>query len=181
MIALVVAALLVADAPQRRGFTLQLGLGLGATYRRSRQRLELRPGLAPLSLGIGAFVSPRLAVMARVAGTNYTEGADVRMSGFYGAVAQRWFGEAVTVSGGLGVGLFGIDDLKFYSRQDWSLFPDVGKDVQVGVSTTLRVGFAVARWRRHALQVSSEVLTTVLTNEPHLAVGHALEFGWQFF
>lgn len=181
LVAAVADAPAAPPAPERQRFTFQLGLGIGATYHHDGDRVVVRPGVAPLSLGIGWFIDPRWSVMARIGGTNYTEGRDVRMNGFYGAVAQRWLRDALYVSAGAGVGLFGIDNLKFYPSQDWSVFPDVEHDVTAGLSTSLRAGFAFANWRRHSLQLSFEVFPSFFGRSPHVVVGQSAKLEWQFF
>lgn len=181
MLSLLVVVLLAAPAPHRRGFTTQLGLGVGATTHGQDGRRDVHLGVAPLSLGVGGFVNPRWAVMARVGGTNYTDGPDVRMSGFYGVVAQRWVSDTVFFAFGAGLGLFGIDDLKFYRGQNWSVFPDVETNVKAGASGSFRIGYALANWRHHSVQFSYELFPSVFTATPRIVVGQAFKLEWQFF
>lgn len=56
----------------RHGFTMELGLGISETAVTSdvEGREHSQIGLAPLSIGLGGFLSPRLAIIARAAGTS---------------------------------------------------------------------------------------------------------------
>jgi hypothetical protein len=63
-----------AEAPNREGFTLEVGLGAALTILSAEGfDTETKGGLAPLSLSLGGFLSPDVALMARRAGTSYFE------------------------------------------------------------------------------------------------------------
>lgn len=179
MLAVLFALAEVATEP--KPLTFRLGLGAAVTYHRRVDRLELRPGVAPLSLGLGAFVAPRWAVLARVGGTNYTDGADVRMSGAYGAQVQFWWLDHAYVGAGLGLAMLGRDDLKFYRKQDWSVFPDAEKDLRFGFSSSVSFGYVVFARGRHTLQFELELFPSMFATPPHLVVGQGLQLQWQFF
>src|SRR5262245_37636406 len=89
-----------AQMPVRQGFTLELGLG-GAVTTANDQIDAFAPGgggipvertfrtsggLAPLSLSLGGFLNPDVALMFRIAGTTYTPTFYAYLNDFMGPV-----------------------------------------------------------------------------------------------
>lgn len=97
---LAVMVLLAGDrafAQDRGGFTALVDLGVGIQNDTSIEETEV--GLAGISFGVGGFVTPDLAVMFRLAGTNVNyelAGGDYgQISGVAGAAVQWWLSKPV--------------------------------------------------------------------------------------
>ncbi|HEY3667222.1 MAG TPA: hypothetical protein VGL19_14535, partial [Polyangiaceae bacterium] len=95
-----------AAAPHHSGFTGDLGIGVGITTRPVEsftdcfsttgqcagvdtgvhKSTEAKFGLAPLSLSLGGFLTPKLALLFRAAGTSYFVGNRQYLDAFYGGV-----------------------------------------------------------------------------------------------
>ena len=163
----------------RHGFTIELGLGLGETAVGSdtQGRDHTALGLAPLSLGIGGFLSPRLALMGRAAGTSYSRD-DARgnsydtVNGFYGANLQYWATDRFYIGGGPGLAVLVADP-----------YGSATKDVrfaEVGFGLNARAGFAFALPGDHnALTIGIDAFGSRF--EKSSTVASALTLGWQFF
>jgi hypothetical protein len=144
---------------ERAGFTADIGLGVGTTIvTGDGARDGFRPGLAPLAIGLGYYVHPRIALGLRVSGSNYNEDRVVYMNGFYGAVityeAGNW-----ELHAGAGIALAGIDTLKLYDSQNFSLTPDVDKG-------------------RHHIAAAFEFTPAVYGDHTRIGVGLRLEWHW---
>lgn len=139
------AAPCVAEEPRREGFTLEVGLGGAATTVSPKGgESETRGGLAPLSLSLGGFLSPEVALMARLGGTSFFEtfGSDTIQltNAFYGVTLQYWPIDALFLGGGFGFAVF--DDNPFFG----------GDRVQgeTGVGLTARLGWSFVTSRHHS-------------------------------
>lgn len=159
--------------PERRGFTLELGIGAAVTLI-VNDSSEAHAGLAPLSLSLGAFATPDLAILFRASGTSYF----TRLGGntaqiahnFYGAAVQYWLDDPVFIGGGIGVTLY--DDNVLFGGGDYIAS-------STGVGLELRAGYCVGLWDRNALAFAVEVLPAMYDGA--FVVGTALQFQWQLF
>ncbi len=107
-------------APERGGFTLSLSAGAGAfaSFQVDGDNV-VEPAIAPLSIGLGGFISPRVAVLMRASMTMFRyspQGRGVAESRlettltrslFLGVSAQRWLSDSWTVETGLGFSFIG--------------------------------------------------------------------------
>lgn len=107
-------------APERGGFTLSLSAGAGAfaSFQVDGDNV-LETAIAPLSIGLGGFISPRVAILMRASATGFRYSpqgrglAESRLkptltrSLFLGVSAQRWLSDSWTVETGLGFSFIG--------------------------------------------------------------------------
>ena len=164
---------------QRHGFTMELGLGMSRTGTRSEVdgRDHSAFGLAPLSLGLGGFLTPHLALIGRAAGTSYfredPRGTSYQtVSGFYGPTLQYWPTERLFVGGGVGLAVLAAD-----------LYKDASKDVrflETGFGLNARAGWAfLLPGTHHAFTLSVDAFGSRFDKSNTLAT--AMNLGWQFF
>lgn len=175
------------------GFTAEVGLGLAFLTSSSHEpmRDHSNIGLAPLQLSLGGWVSPKVALMFRMAGTSYFRqtaddlytvdkyGVPQKSGGktyqigsdFYGGVVQYWPSERFFVSGGVGLALFGTNPLQ-----------DIPKEYQfteTGLGFDARAGWVFAvGGKQHAFGLVAEVIPTFTSKTT--AIGSALNLQWQF-
>jgi hypothetical protein len=92
-----------AEAPDRarEGATSEIAAGLGVIAGGGSSLTSV----GGLSLGFGGFLTPRVALTARVAGATYIGGGGVVYVGFAGPSAQVWMADRAWVGGGVGLGL----------------------------------------------------------------------------
>jgi hypothetical protein len=177
--------------PNRRGFTLELGLGGALTFLSTEvtssyfcggsgcpptpppstksTETQTYGGLAPLSLGIGGFVSPQFALLFRAASSSYFRSGDQWTNSIYGGVIQYWPADIVFVSGGAGVAVLGQS----------SFFATDESSTRTGFGFFARAGIAVASFTHHSLRFAVEALPAFY--ERRSAVGTTLVFEWQYF
>jgi hypothetical protein len=163
----------LADAPRREGFTLEVGLGMSlTTLAPDVGESETRFGLAPLSLSLGGFLTPDVAMMARIAGTSYFEefgGDTVQLgSNFYGLALQYWPADVVFIGGGFGFALF--DDNPFFGG---------GNRIagEGGWALMARAGWSFATLRDHSFALVYELIPAFY--DGFNVFGHALIVQYQ--
>jgi hypothetical protein len=151
-------------APDHSGFTGDLGIGIGITSQpvetfsicasssgsctftsRVDKSTDVRVGLAPLSLSLGAFLTPKVALLFRASGTSFFQGNTQYVDTFYGAVVEVWPHDRFFVGGGPGVGYYGTNPL----LSDYN-------DGQAAFALDARAGAALLQGRNHALTLSVE-------------------------
>jgi hypothetical protein len=171
-----------ADAPARHGFTFELGLGGGMTILNEDLSSITRPGngpiiedrytrtrvfgaIAPLSFGIGGFLTERVALLFRAAGTAYIKTLleYAELNNFYGAVVEVWPSERLMWSAGLGLGFHGPNPL------------DTG-EVDLGVAASLRGHYALLASSKQTLGLSLELTPAVYQFDRIMGV--ALNVEW---
>lgn len=161
----------------RKGFTFELGLGVAMTHDADGTASRTRLGIAPLSASLGGFVSPRVALLGRAAGTSYFGTNDAGRTaqyvyGYYGVHLQYWLSERWMVSGGPGLLL---------SWESPFLVEPVGgslKSQRTGFGASLRSGYAVFTNPHHTLRFSLEAFPG--TYGKGFVFGSAVNFEWQF-
>lgn len=169
------AAASAGEAPERNGFTLELGIGLGFMHVFPEEGDSTNDvGMAPLSLSLGGFLNNSMAIMFRVAGvSNLEEVAGEKIVSFLtfaGVHFQYWINDQFFVSGGPGIASLGsavLDD-----------FADT-IDRERGFGLSLRGGFSFANWENHSLRVTLELFPGFFKNGT--AMGEAINFEWQWF
>lgn len=158
------------------GFTMEIGIG--AAYTSASSSISTHEhqafGLAPISVSLGGFLAPDLALMFRAAGTSYFRdartqaGFDQVLTGFYGAVLQYWPSSSVFVAGGVGLALYGTNPL----------IQSTHKFMEGGFGTTARVGWVFATMQdKHAFSLVFEGFPTFTKDST--VVGSALNLQWQ--
>jgi hypothetical protein len=164
----------------RHGFTMELGLGVSQTSVSSDVggREHSAIGLAPLSVGVGGFLSPRLALIGRAAGTStFRDDANGKsyqtVNGFYGPTLQYWVTDRFYLGGGAGLALLAADPLG----------PTNNRGIQYiegGFGLNARAGFAFALpGDHHALVLGVDGFGSRFEKSSTVAV--ALNLGWQFY
>ena len=167
----------LAETPQRDGFTLELGMGIGFTHMipdTGESRSEV--GLAPLSISLGGFLNNQMALMFRAAGTSYFKDNSAGKSSqivltFSGLSCQYWFSDQFFASAGLGLAIYDYNVL-LKSDDD----PDIR---EVGLGLSLRTGYSFANWENHSLRLSFELFPSLFGNGT--IVAEAINFEWQWF
>ncbi|HYJ11879.1 MAG TPA: hypothetical protein VEX18_22800 [Polyangiaceae bacterium] len=171
--------------PRHDGFTGDLGIGISlmlvprhtacvsstpdgcAGFEGDRTDKEL--GLAPLSLSLGGFVSPKVAILARAAGTSYFDRGDQIVHNFYGAIVEIWPSDYVYLSGGVGFALFGENP-----------FLSGGNDyLEGGWALDVRAGVALAQGTNHDFTLSIEAIPGFYEDET--VVGFGLVGAWKWY
>ncbi len=188
VLGVVAAALMTLQAqsaqarPRHQGFTGDLGIGLAVTMRpvfsescssvtgcTSSTRHEGEWGFAPLSLSLGGWVSPKVALIARFAGTSYFKSGNQIGHNFYGAGVEVWPVDALYLSGGIGFALYGPNPL--FSQSSVSL--------KSGWALDFRVGAALAQGTNHDFTLSLEAIPGFY--ERDTVTGLALVGAWKWY
>lgn len=162
------------EGPLRQGFTLELGLGAALTHvSPDNGTSQTKVGLAPLSMSLGGFITPNIALLARAAGTSYfdkgTSGDTSQfVSAFYGAHLQYWITDQFMMSAGPGFMLFGEN-----------AFLTPAEKPVTGYGASVRAGYAVLAIKHHVLRFSVELFPAKFKEASVL--GSALNFEWQYF
>lgn len=169
--------------PQRTGFTLELGIGGAVTFFFDRlssvghsstgedtsehyYKTRIFGGIAPLSFGIGGFLSENVALMFRASGTNYFRTNDPAAVLFYGPALQLWASDALMFGVGAGLGVH-------------------SKDVQqgidaLGVASSLRASYSFFRRPTQVANVGLELVPAFFPDTLDITLGTAVIVGWQF-
>ncbi|HKY35641.1 MAG TPA: hypothetical protein VJN18_06880 [Polyangiaceae bacterium] len=187
-VGVVSAAREAAAKPRHSGFTGDLGIGAALTLvphhsvsacsstlpggcvapsSTSETRSEF--GLAPLSLTLGGFVSPEVALAARFAGTSYFKDDDQIGHNFYGAILEYWPIERLYVSGGIGFALFGPNPL----------FSSSSRELEGGWALDFRIGAALAGGRDHDFTLSLEAIPGFYDDD--IVTGFGLVGAWKWY
>jgi hypothetical protein len=157
--------------PDRSGFTILLTLGLGmqsGEFVVEGYEYAFMPeytagsetGLGGLNLGIGGFVTPDLAVMFRISGTNvqYESTSDSRwdtevISGVGGVSVQYWINDAINLEGGFGYGIASIEPPGTEKRTDKN-----------GYGLIVGTGFSFFHRGKNSLQIGIEYAPVYFEN-----------------
>jgi len=164
------------------GFTFELGLGISQTSIQSdlASRERNATGLAPLSFGIGGFLSPKVALMFRGSGTSlFREDALNRsyqvVNGHYGPSVQVWVTDRFFVGGGVGVAILATTPFQRLARAD--------QFTEIGFGVNGRAGWAFALAGKHAFTVSLDLYGSRTGGDrdatSSTTVATALNLGWQ--
>lgn len=158
------------------GFTMELGFGVAHTDIESRvaSREKTSVGLAPLSLSLGGFLSPKVALLGRAAGTSvFRQDAAGRayqtVNAFYGPAIQYWASERTFAGFGVGLGVLTTDPLTSRARPP--------QFVELGVGASARVGWAFAVVEKHAFTLGFETIGSFLPDS--FVSSLAINLQWQ--
>jgi hypothetical protein len=161
------------NRPLRQGFTFEVGFGGSLTYV-ARELADGHLGVGPTTLAVGAgvFITPKLALLARLAGTTYfdknVDGETTQIiHGLGGIHLQYWVNDAVSLSTGPAIAVVGANPL---------LAADGSAHLGVGGSS--RVGYSLFSSKHHVLRLSWETFNTKISRA--LIFGSALSFEWQY-
>ncbi|MDF3071320.1 MAG: hypothetical protein K0R38_6921 [Polyangiaceae bacterium] len=168
-------------APRHQGFTGDLGIGVSLMNVPSFSTScgpyggctpvprSSHFGLAPLSLSLGGFITPRVALLARAAGTSYFEDGTQMTHNFYGIIAEVWPIDEIFVSGGVGLGLYGPNPL--FSRSS--------REAVGGWALDFRIGAALAQGTNHDFTLALEAIPGFYDGET--VQGFALVGAWKWY
>jgi hypothetical protein len=177
---LAVAAPAVA-APERAGFTGDLSIGASVTTRTvtsvsggsntpftEDSSTQLEPGLATLGISLGGYLSPRYALLFRLAGTSYFRSNSQIVHVFAGPMLEFWPHDRWFLGGGVGLGTLAPNPL-------------LGSSIitaRQGVALDVRGGAVLMGGVRHALIASLEIIPAIYDR---LELGVALAVGWKWY
>lgn len=162
-----------------RGVTFEANLGFGAVHftdSSSTGTFTSDTSLAGLDLGVGGWLSPNMAITARISGLNISDSQFSSSSGsfivaFFGPSLQYWTDEHLWFGGGAGLAVAGF----------------VGGDASSSSSTNgfgldLRVGYSFGSTSAHTFNVSFELTPGFYSNNGSsgTATGAAFLAGYQF-
>jgi len=167
------------SAALRNGLTFEANLGLGVIWASAEgESSDSELALGGLSLGLGGWVSPQLAITARIAGVTYSEdcGDETCMltSAFFGPVAQYWLNEQAWIGGGAGLAVL-----------RGSTTGSGDSETENGFGLNLRAGYTFSRGTESTWNVSVEYTPGFYTldyvfGEYDLTVhGFGILFGYQ--
>lgn len=142
----------------RGGFTLMLDLGLGLQHDAAIGTTE--SGLAGINLGIGGFLTDRLALLFRASGTNVAYGPVRQVSGTAGPALQYWANDRLSVTAGGGLGLWSVEDVN-----------------ESGLGLVVGVHYAIWQSGRHSLFLGVDYAPAF--TEPETVHNLGFLFGWQ--
>jgi hypothetical protein len=156
---LTVAADVAAQTPvERGGFTLILDLGVGLQHDQAIGSTE--SGLAGINLGIGGFLTDRLALMLRASGTNVSYGPVRQVSGTAAPALQYWASDRLSLTGGVGMGLWSVEE-----------FDETGPGLVLGVH------YAIWQSGGHSLFLGVDYAPAF--TDPETVHNLGILFGWQ--
>jgi hypothetical protein len=167
-------------APERAGFTGDLSIGVSVTTRTVTSAsggsntsftddtsTQLEPGLAPLGVSLGGYLSPRYALLFRLAGTSYFRSNTQIINAFAGPMLEFWPHDRLFLGGGVGLGTLApnpfLGSSSVISRQ--------------GVAFDVRGGAVLTGGSRHALTLSLEIIPAIY-KQAQLGVAVAVAWKW---
>ena len=151
--------------PERSGFTMEVGTGVSQVVVMQDHRSSSQLSVDPLSISLGAFVTPRLAIMARMAGAGMGQGR--ALGAFYGVVVQYWLLPDLFVGAGAGAALV-------RPAYDVEGPPPA---LRWGLGAEARIGYSFATFKHHSLATTLEVFPSVLGDATSMAT--TLNLQWQ--
>ncbi len=169
------------ELPQREGLTLELGIGASvmALDNAPAEAARDNVGLAPLSLGIGGFLSPDVALTFRMTGTSSFRdrgaGLEQTVLGFYGPSLQYFVSDDLFVSGGVGLGLLAHNPF-LASESRVKVTP---MESRVGFAGNARIGWNFLKTKGAGLVLYAEATPARL--EDVTAFGMAVGLGFQSY
>jgi hypothetical protein len=143
-----------------RGFTVMVNLGFG--IQRDQFVEQTAYGLAGANVGIGAFVTDKIAILGRFSGTHATYDFFDQTSGVVGGTVQYWVSPRVAIEGGAGLGY-------------WS---DSFGDSDIGPGLILGASFVVFSKGNHMVLAGAEYSPTFAPDETVHNFG--ITVGYQF-
>ena len=160
--------------PLRRGFTFELGFGGSLTYV-ARERAEGRTAIGPTTLAVsaGVFVTPKVGLLARWAGTTYfdenADGATTQVVSELGGIhLQYWANDVVSLSAGPGLAVVGVNPLLATDGPPY-----------VGFGGSARAGYSIVSAKHYVLRLSWETFNSKIARA--FIYGSALSLEWQYF
>ena len=160
-----------AEPLERRGFTLEFGLGFGAFHEiPSSYPNDSHLGQSNFSFSLGGFLRPDTALLFHMQGvaSMFEDGFTVDMAGFGGVHVQHWLKDRLFVGGGAGMAIYSYGD---------ALLPYQDKELH-GLGVGLRSGYSLASSRTHSLHLALEVSAGFFSELT--TITETLVFEWQW-
>jgi hypothetical protein len=153
------------------GMTVELNIGFGwihASNGSSSDTSDL--SLGGLDLGVGGWVSPKLAITGRLAGVTFSQNGGRFTDGFLGPVAQYWVSDHAWFGGGGGLGVLAVSDSSGNNNDSVS-----------GFSFDLRLGYTFNEGTENTFNASFELTPGFYSNNNASATytGIAFLLGYQ--
>lgn len=129
----------------RNGMTFEANLGLGwirASADGESDTSDL--GIGGLSLGVGGWTSPKVALTARLSGVTLSENGAQLSHVFLGPAAQYWVDDHFWLGGGAGLSILAASN-------------DVDRDSVSGFGLDLRIGYTFTSGSENTVNVSLEL------------------------
>ena len=168
-------------APERVGFTGDLSIGASLTTRTvgsasggsntvavDESSTVIEPGLAPLGVSLGGYLTPRIGLLFRLAGTSYFRSDSQYIQAFAGPMVEYWPHDRWFLAGGVGLGLFTPNPF----------FGSSLRRQREGLAFDARAGAVLAANPRHALTLSLEIIPAIYDE---LRAGAALLVAWKWY
>jgi hypothetical protein len=150
--------------------TFELNLGLGWIQLSSGGESDTSDlGIGGLSLGIGGWLNPKLAITGRVAGVTLSENGSQLSNIFLGPAVQYWVDNHFWFGGGLGLGILAASN-------------DSGSDDSLtGFGLDLRVGYTFNEGTENTFNASFELNPGFFSENDSSATftGIGILFGYQ--
>jgi hypothetical protein len=125
-------------------------------------------GLAPLSLGLGGFLSPMVALLFRFSGSSYFRSSSLIVHAVYGPGVQVWLMDRVMLGAGAGLALHGPNPL----------FSESSMSTQAGFGFSVRAGYALYSGRNHSFRLAAEFIPGFYEQTQVYGAVLNLEFQW---
>jgi hypothetical protein len=136
----------------RQGMTVELNLGLGwIRVSADGDSATSDLGLGGLNLGLGGWVSPKMAITARIAGVTLSENGNSLTNGVLVGSLQYWVDDHFWFGGGAGLGVLALQEGN----------DDDGESVG-GLGLDLRVGYTFSTGTENTWNASFELTPTFL-------------------
>lgn len=127
------------------GMTFELNLGLGWVRASANDTSDTSNlGIGGLSLGVGGWVSPKLAITGRIAGVTLSENGARLSDIFFGPSAQYWIDDHFWLGGGAGLGILAVSN-------------NANSDSITGVGLDLRIGYTFSAGSENTINASFEL------------------------
>ncbi len=153
--------------------TFEANIGLGWIRMSDDNQSETTDlGLGGLSLGLGGWVSPKLAITARIAGVTYSEDGTSLSDVFFGPAAQYWVDDHFWLGGGAGLGILAVSGDGVNPNADNSV---------TGFGLDFRAGYTFTAGSENTFNASFEINPGFFENNGYSATftGIGILLGYQ--
>ena len=158
---------------ERRGFTLGLSVGAGATFLSPKNGGNSKNdgGLGGINLSIGGFLGPDLALLFKVTGVNYGPFDNELSSGIaavMGPAVEYWLSDHFNLIGGAGLGVL-------------TMQPKLSTDTLTEFGFGGMAGINYFPWalRHHGVGFFAEVTPIATSN--FFVLTYQAGFSWQYY
>jgi hypothetical protein len=149
---------LVVPARVRHGLTFEANLGLGLVWARSDgENSDSETGLGGLNLGLGGWLTDRLALTGRIAGATFFPADDFQATlVFAGPSLQYWTNDHFWIGGGLGLAVYAVS---------FDANGESESDSVNGFGMDFRAGYTFSTASNHTFNLSLELTPGFFEND----------------